>query len=345
MPKKLSDIPKVVRHQKIYNILRFFTSEDNSLTVSDIHAKLIKDDINTSQKTIQRDLMDMSSTHKIMATETRPARWYCSAECDLDYELTFSESDLKTIALALRSLREISDTFQRTLCERTEATLLSKLPKNIAADFEKLSSYTIVSPSLRTIAGVESSIAYKTILKALKEERVIRCENHSPYKDESYRKIQRTFSPLKLNMVGGEQYLLVQDHMDNKVKRLKVCRMKNIEIRNEKVDQNLLANLNDLDMSIGGYGSPGMESQIYEIYCDELMATLFEEKKMHPNQVVEKVNGEYVIRFESYQSIEIARYLSGWSKHIRHVNPKSVMDDMQEIWEAGLKRVPQKRAA
>jgi predicted DNA-binding transcriptional regulator YafY len=145
MPKKLSDLTKSVRQQKIYNILRHHTSEENSLTVTEIHNRLVKEDVNTCNRTIKRDLDEMSISHKFASTESMPVRFYCSDDFEPDYQLTFNESELKTMALALRSLKEMSDQFQQGLCEKTETILLSKLPKEIASEFERLKSYTIVS--------------------------------------------------------------------------------------------------------------------------------------------------------------------------------------------------------
>ena len=335
MPKKLSDHSKSTRQQMIYNILRHHTDEENALSISELHNRLIKEDVNTCQKTIKRDLEEMSVSHKFLSTETTPMRFYCSDEYEPDYQLTFNESELKTMALALQNLKEMSDTFQRSLCEKTEAILLSKLPKEIAKDFEKLKSMTIVTAPLRGVVGLEDGESYRLVLKALTEERVIQCLNNSPYKDKASRNTVRTFSPIKLNMVGSEQYLMAIDHDDQKLKRLKICRLKNIKILNQKVDKKSL-NDKDLESSIGGFGGPEMNVQKYVIHCDELMAILFQEKKMHQSQEVIEENGSYKITFEANPSIEISRYLAGWAKHIHQIEPASVRQELEDIWSAGI---------
>jgi predicted DNA-binding transcriptional regulator YafY len=335
MPKKLSDLPKHVRQQKIYNILRHITSEDEALSVSEIHHRLTDDDVVTCLKTIKRDLEEMSVSHKFMATETMPARFFCSDEYEPDYQLTFNESELKTIALALQSLKESSDHFQKSLCEKTETILMSKLPREIAIEFEKLKALTIVTPGVRGVVGVEDGEAYKLVLKALTEGKVIECENHSPYKDKAYRKKLRVFSPIKLNMVGSEQYLMAMDHEDKEIKRLKICRMKNVKITSQKVDETILESKN-LESSIGGFGGPNSPVQKYEIHCDELMGILFQEKKIHPSQVVTETKTGFIITFETNPSIEIPRYLAGWAKHIQRIEPASVYDEVKDIWSQGL---------
>lgn len=345
MPKKLSDASKITRQQKIYNILRHHDSEEEGLLVSEIHERLLKDDINTSQKTISRDLAEMSTTYNIESGETKPTKYFCSGEYDPEYQLTFSETELLSMALALNSLSEMSDSFQKSLCEKTEAILASKLPRETANSFEKLKALTIVSPGIRAIAGIQNSEAYKTVLKALRDGKMIECENHSPYQNKEYRMVKRTFSPLKMNLVGGEQYLFAVDKEDGKVKRLKLCRMKQVKVLDQLINPAHHSLLSNVDAAIGGFGDPDMPIQKYVIHCDELMGILFQEKMMHPSQKTEEKNGEYIISFEVNPSMEIPRYLAGWAKHIRKVEPAHVMEEMQDIFKAGLELAGNKKKA
>lgn len=335
MPKKYSDLSVPERHQKIYNILRLQSSADYALTITDVFEALKKEGIKVSWKTVERDLDRMVITHKLLVTDDKPKSYYSEYNYKPDYQLTLTDSELKTIALALSALREMSDPFQRNLCAKTEAIFQGKLPSNVARDFEGLKSLTIVTPAFRAEAGVGNSEAYKKVLDALKRGLVIKCENHSPYKDEDYHSVQRTFSPLKLNMVGSEQYLIIQDHEDMEIKRVKLCRLHNVTILDQKIDKSLLTKVDNLKASIGGFGGPGVPVQKYVIHCDRLMATLFKEKKIHSSQEITESDGKYTITFEANPSVEIVRHLAGWAKHIHAVEPMDVLLEMQEIWEAG----------
>lgn len=336
MPKKLSDASKLTRQQKIYNILRHHDSEEEGLLVSEIHARLITDGTNVSQKTITRDLDEMSTSHNIESSLTKPARYYCSGDFDPEYQLTFSETELLSMALALNSLKEMSDPFQRSLCEKTEAILKGKLPRQTASRFGTLKSLTIVSPGIRSIAGIENSEAYKAVLSALEAGKKIECENHSPYKDKAFRVEKRKFSPLKLNMVGGEQYVFAMDDADQKLKRLKICRLRNVRVLEEKMDPVLREKELANQHAIGGYGDTEMAVTKYVVHCDELMGILFSERMMHPTQKVKQKGDGFVITFESNPSQEISRYLAGWAKHIKNVEPPEVMAELKEIFEAGI---------
>jgi predicted DNA-binding transcriptional regulator YafY len=346
MPKKLSVISKPVLMQKIYNILRYRTNEESALSLTEIANLMAKDGHDISYKSVERYIEEMSDSHGLCVAEnTYPKKFFRSEDFEPDYQLTFQEWELKTMALALNSLKEMSDPHQRILCEKTEAILMAKFPKEVAKDFERLKSYVVVTPAFRTQTGVEYSKTYAEVLKSLKMGRLISCQNHSPYKPKADNKKTRKFSPLKIHMVGSEHYLMAFDHEDKNIKRLKICRLQGVKILEQKVDKKLEKDVEDMKLTIGGYGGPDVPVWQYEIHCDEVMATLFQEKRLHSTQVVEEKDGNWIIRFESHPSIEVSRYLAGWAKHINHIEPPAAFDEMKEIWNAGANLVSLKKAA
>lgn len=338
MPKKFSDVSKEVRQQKIYNILKMCT-EDSGMSVNEVYDRLVSEGVKASEKTIQRDLLlYMPSTHRIQVTMTKPARFYCDPYYKPEYQLTFSESELHTMTLALDGFREMAPPHLKELAYKTEVILLSKLPNSVAEEFKKLKSLTIVTPSFRGESAVENSDAYKKVMRSLKDNVVIKCQNASPYKDDSYGKVVRTFAPLYLHMSGSEHYLMAVDLDDNQPKRLKICRLQNIELTTKKIDLSLREKHKDLSNTIGGFGGTEEAVVNYTITCDKLMATLFQEKKIHATQKV-RTNGKvYMISFQSNPSKEIIRDLAGWAHHIHSVEPQEVMNELVEIWEAGLSK-------
>lgn len=336
MPKKFSDTSKDVRQQRIYDLLKY-CGEDSSLTVGEIQLRLFSEGIKTSTKTIQRDVQeDMQLTHRIQGTESKPARYYCDPDYKPDYQLTFSESELQTMLLSLEGFKKMSAPYMKELALKTEVILLSKLPRGVADEFQKLKAFTIVTPAFRGESAVENTEAFRIVLSALRDGVVITCCNSSPYKDEAYAKKVRTFSPLYLHMAGSEYYLMAFDHEDRLSKRLKVCRLKNIKPTAEKIDKSLRTKYKDLTNTIGGFGGTHEPVVQYTITCDKIMATLFQERKIHSSQKVESIGSSYKITFESNPSQEIIRDLAGWAKHIQNVEPKEAMEELREIWQAGL---------
>lgn len=339
MPKKFSDTSKEVRQQKIYNILKMCTEEEDGLTISEIYERLRDEGIKASEKTIQRDLLlYMPNTHYIQCSGVKPFRFYCDPDYKPEYQLAFSDSELHTMTLALDSFREMAPQHLKELAQKTEVILLSKLPKSIAEEFQKLKALTIVTPSFRGESGVEQSDSYKKAMRALKEGVVIKCRNVSPYKDEAHAREIRTFSPLFLHVSGSEHYLMAVDHQDKQPKRLKICRLQDIELTGERIDKSLREKHKDLSKTIGGFGGTHEPVVKYTITCDKLMATLFKEKKIHASQDIRSDGRNYFITFEANPSKEIIRDLAGWAQHIQSVEPMEVMDELQEIWQAGLSK-------
>ncbi len=339
MPKKFStDFSKDVRQQEIYNILRYRT-EDSSITTTEVAELLEKKGCKASNKTILRDVQDeMGDTHGIRCTETKPNRFYVDGDFKPQYQLNFSEWELQTITHALDSFREMGPPHLKEPALKAEAVLLSKVPKGVAEHLEKIKGITAVTPSFRGESGIDYSQAYRLVMRALMDGFVINCRNISPYKDDCFAKKVRTFSPLFLHIAGSEHYLIALDHEDNQPKRLKVCRLQDIEVTNKKFDISIRAKHRDFSNSIGGYG--GSEDLVikYTITCDKLMATLFQERKIHSTQQVRSNGNEYFITFESNPSKEIVRDLAGWALHIKDVKPVEVMNELMEIWEAGMSK-------
>jgi predicted DNA-binding transcriptional regulator YafY len=335
MPKKLGEQSKQVRQQNIYNMLKLRNSEEHALKISEIHEHLQSKGILTTQKTIRRDLEDMIISHKLVTTHSSPIKYY-SSDYKPDFQLTFSEWDITTMLLALSGLKEMSDPFLKNLCMKTETILLSKFPKDSARDFENFKQLTTVTPAFQTESAFESADTYLAVIEALKSGRVIQCQNHSPWKPKAEHESLRVFSPLKLHIVGSEQYLMAMDHQNQQIKRLKICRLRQVKLLDQKVDPELVHQLEKHQNTIGAFGGPNNTILKYRIHCDEIMATLFRERRIHSSQSIAEEQGQFVITFETYDSDEIARCLAGWAPHISRVEPPKLADDLERIWQAGL---------
>ena len=335
MPKKFSDFTKIYRHQKIYNILRQ-CSEDSALSVSEIHTRMIKDGIDVSGRTITRDLEEMSESHKLQSTDGMPVRFYASEDFRPDYQLNFNEEQLQTIILALESLKQMSPEYLKDLCQKTETTLIGKLPKEISEEFSKLKALAVVKPSLAGEAVAKEKEGFRLVMKALREGKVFQCENHSPYKNKEYNSQKRLFAPLLLNMSGGEPYLFVHDEESKTLKKVKLSRLKHVVIQDKAVDKTLTKKINNLDKAIGGYGGLNEPVSKFSVKCDEEMAQTFDERKIHHSQKIEKKGSHFIISFEANDSSEIIRYLAGFGGHIKEVHPVDAYEKLKAIWRAGL---------
>jgi len=224
MPKKFSDKSKPVRHEALYQLLS--DNEDHALSVTELTELLEKRGIVSCRKTVTRDLAEMDKSFGITSDGGYPEKFFKLSGHKRDYQLNFSESELQTMILALDGLKIKASMAVKTLCTRTETILLSKLQEADRVDFAHLKSITLFTPSFRGESDLENPESFKLVMNALKTNRVIECENHSPYADPAHKPELKKYSPLYLNLVGGENYLWVHDHQDNMPKQLKICRLK-----------------------------------------------------------------------------------------------------------------------
>lgn len=338
----MSDKSKPVRHEAIYQLLS--DCEEHALSATEITERLQDKGIASSRKTITRDLAEMDVSFGICSDGGYPEKFFKSQGHKRDYQLNFSESELQTMILALEGLKIKSSMAVKTLCTRTETILLSKLQEADRANFNHLKSLTIFTPAFRGESDLENPESFKLVMTALKQNKVIRCENNSPYAPVDQEPVAKKYSPLFLNLVGGENYLWVHDHEDNIPKQLKICRLQNIVILDEKVDNRLRKNLGDINARIGGFGGPNQKVVDYTVRCDRTMALLFKERKIHHSQKVIGTGNEWVIKFQANESFEIFRYLAGWAKHIRSLEPESLRKEVEEIWDAGRTQTKKKVA-
>src|SRR5690606_10583895 len=154
----------------------------------------IRSGLDVSSRTVSRDLEIMSQSHKLQATETMPNRYYASGGYTPDYQLNFNEEELQTILLALDSLKSMTTGYMRDLCIQTEVTLLGKLPKDVMEDVNTLKSLVTINGSILGKAISKDKETFCTVMKALREGKVIECQY--PTSDKK----KRVFSPLLLKV-------------------------------------------------------------------------------------------------------------------------------------------------
>ena len=107
----MSSSNQLKRHQEIHLILKNH-NEESALSLSEIHEKL-SEEFKVTRKTVERDLDLMSSTHRILSTESYPHRFFAEEGFKVDYQFNFSDAELQTIILALQNLYQTSPDYLR----------------------------------------------------------------------------------------------------------------------------------------------------------------------------------------------------------------------------------------
>jgi predicted DNA-binding transcriptional regulator YafY len=334
VPKYNADKGKIHRQNQIKRLLSL-TSEGSALSITEIAERLNSEGYGINRKTVERDIEDISLAHPLSEVDTNPRRFYFDGEFKIDFELVFDENQLQTIVLALESLKQMSPKVLKGLCSDVETTLVSKLPKALAKEFEHLKSISNASPTILGEGGDIDPGVLETVLTCLRKGKVFECNYTSP--DEArFSNRKRSFAPLKLHFVGTP-YLYVYDCEDDEIKMLRISRIHKA-VRTEVPVSKKRAKEIKLEHVFGGYGK-GAEAVIdYAIKCTKPMAMKFKEQKIHPSQKIEVLkDGLFEITFSVHDSDEVVRLLSQYGEFIKEIRPEEAYARVKEIWKKGLK--------
>lgn len=327
----MSAANQLKRHQEIYLILKSL-DETTAKTLSEIHSILFKD-FKVERKTVERDLEAMSTTHRILSTESYPNRFYAQEGFKVDYQFNFSDAELQTIILALQNLSQTSPDYLRNLCSETETSLIDKLPDPLKVDLKEFKelhhfNYGINGRDQTLWDEKNNNESCKVALEALREGKTFTCSYASIDKPESIKK-PRHFEPQLFQLTGSIGYLYVRDLSDGKLKNLRMSRITNAKITDQKAKRLPKKEIKGLKSSFGGFGLGDEKTIKITIKCDNHMATAFGERKIHDSQ---KINpSTNVITLEMAPTTEIYRLFAGWNDHITEIKPANVEEEVKKI--------------
>lgn len=326
--KYLADQTKVHRQNQVKRLLSH-TNEECALSITEITDKLNSQGFHINRKTIERDIAEISLSYPLLETETTPRRFYFEDRFNLDFELTFDENQLQTIILALQSLKQMAPGVLKGLCDEVETTLVSKLPRALGKEFERLQGISGTAPTVLGEGEELSPGVLQTVLQSLRKGKVFECQ----YATSTNR--IRSFAPLKLHFVGAP-YIYVYDCEDDAIKLLRISRIREAVMTKRPVDKKRAEEIN-LDHVFGGYGKGNERVIDYAITCTKPMAQKFREQKIHPTQKIEALDSTlYKITFSVHDSLEVVRMLAQYGEFITKIEPIDEYEKVRSIWRKGL---------
>ena len=336
LAKIMDKVTKQRRQELIFQILKG-KSADSGLTASEIHQRLKSEGLAIDLRTIRRDLTTLSSSHGLCSDERRPERYYPSADYQLKYELHLNENTLQVLLIALNNLKFTSHDYFKNFATETETTIFNSLDAKIAESLRQSKEKYYFDYSTAGKPASTNTKDFEKIMFAIRENKIITCNNDSPYKTDEYNKRRRQFAPYIFILTSGIPYLIVQDQSDLTFKKLRATRIKNVHLSSKSFDRIDIKNELHLENFIGGWGGLSEESAQIKIGCDAHMATYFQERIIHPTQTVRKISDNtYEITFKCAQSSELARLISSFGGHVNSIEPADLYDDVKAIWESGI---------
>ncbi len=334
----MDKITKQRRQELIFQILKGRTIDDG-LTANEVHKRLKNEGLAIDLRTVRRDLTTLTSSHGLCSDELRPERYYPSADYQLKYELHLNENTLQVLLIALNSLKFTSHDYFKNFATETETTIFNSLDSTIAESLRQSKEKYFFDYSTAGKPSSTNTKDFEKIMIAIRENRIITCNNDSPYKSDEYNKKRRRFAPYIFILTSGIPYLIVQDQNDSTFKKLRATRIKNIHLSTKSFERVNIKDEVHLETLIGGWGGISEKSTKIRINCNAQMATYFIERIIHPTQIVKKISEDvFEISFNCAKSSELARLISSFGGNVNSITPSDLYDDVKEIWTSGMNK-------
>lgn len=336
MGKKLHDISHTVRLSHVLGILE--KAGKAGLSAKEITQRIFNRGISVSEKTIRRDIDELSRDYEITEVANRPVRYLYNG-AKIAAKLGLTQGEIQTLAIAIGSLRATShDIFSESL-SKFEANILSAIDSSMANLYDKTQKeYLFLSSSGKASGGEDKDL--DNALFALRRRKAIKAIYSSPYeKNDSSTKTFRKFEPLRLIVNDGIPYLDVWELDKNDKRRLRITRLSKVEILDQSVDEAHMKKLEKRVEFFGAYSTQETKPMNVKITGSEVLAHYFGEKIVHSSQVIKVEDGKSQITLKIPASSEFTRLLVSLSPHIESISPKELKQSVITMLNQGLKSI------
>ncbi|MBT7609466.1 MAG: WYL domain-containing protein [Bacteriovoracaceae bacterium] len=334
----MKKISKNRRQDLIFQVLKG-RDEEAALSAMDIENALKMEGVVVDLRTIRRDLTDLTDTHGLSSTESRPEKFYPAKDYELKYELHLNENTLQVLLIALNNLKFTSHDYFKNFSTEAETAIFSNLEPKVEEELRSSKNRYYFDYSTGGKPSNSNIKDFEKIMQAIRENKIITCTNESPYKDEEYNSRRRKFAPYVFILTSGIPYIIAEDQEDKVLKKLRMTRLKDVRHSTKSFTPNNFEEKLNLGNLIGGWGGISEDSENIEIICDDYMATYFRERVIHPSQKVSPITDKsFKIEITCALSSELSRLISSFGGHVEKVMPQRLNDEVKEIWESGLKK-------
>lgn len=333
----MSEITKTRRQEIIFQLLKGRGLE-SGLSATEIFQLVRKEDIDIDLRTVRRDLVDLSRSHGLSSDGGRPEKFFPSKNYHLSYQLHLNENTLQVLLIALNNFKFTSHNYFKNLVTETETTLFNALDSKVAQSLRASKEKYFFDFSASGRPTSNDSNDFEKVMVAIRENKIITCNNNSPYKDKSYNRKKRHFAPYLFILTSGVPYIIVEDQDDNKFKKLKATRLSNVTLSSDSFTPIEFNDYLHLESLVGGWGGLDEEMVDINVICNEVMATYFQEKIVHASQKLKKITkSRYKLTFKCSLSAELVRLLASFGGGIESVGPRELFLEIKNIWKSGIK--------
>ncbi|MBP9095997.1 MAG: WYL domain-containing protein [Ignavibacteria bacterium] len=305
---------------------------DNELSAGNYpSAKMLASQYQVSAKSIQRtiDFMKMNFNAPILYDKKIRGYFYSVKNFRLNI-LSLNESDLYTLALMQKALKQYSLPFKKDI-----TGLYNKLYYlyndriNIhLRDIDDVISFKIGN-SRKIDVDIFNNL--KSAVKDLVSVDAVYTAGHSG------KLSHRRLDPYQIINEKGEWYLVAYCHSDRSIKTFSVSRFKSADLTDAKFDIKK-------DFDVNGYfeNSFGIfeSDKVYNVklYFEDFAARYVREKIWHRSQKIrQNPDGSLVIEMKVNSLQEVKFWILTWGKGCKVLAPKKLKDDLKQELASALK--------
>ncbi len=299
-----------------------FTSEQSPLTLAEIGERLaargLKPNRTTIMRTLKREGFDSEGSS--------PVKYFMNREVRNKVSVSFTPEEIQTLALILKFQQESNTTYISGMA----TNILTKILKTFSDENENLLKKSLdqfyFTSGIEGLPKSPDNELFKNLMHALKQRLSFECLYDSPYKKSSRK---RHFLPLKMIYVSKTPYIYCKDLDDQKYKTLKIIRIKNLKLSEDR-DESLI-NENEIENILKqGFGAFTGEQEISDITILIEKKSKFEtylmENMIHKSQKVNHSKGHVKLELRCPVSEELVRLLIGFKADIHEIKQPDFLD-------------------
>jgi predicted DNA-binding transcriptional regulator YafY len=312
-----------------WRVLRMIPTRGR-ISAPEIHERLkIEYTIDTTLRTVQRDLLDLSLIFPLVCDKHRPFGWSWSKDA-LSFEIPNMDP------LAAITFRLVRDSMTRML-PRAALGSLSRYFRAADAQFKKLpdsplshwpDKVRMVSRSLSFAAPEVDEEVLDDLYEALQQECCFQLE----YRDRSGKDKKYVVNPLGLVFVDNLIYLVatLNDHTD--IKQLLAHRMKSITLLTDKaviVPEGFKLQ-SYIDSGEFGYPLGGMIT-LKALFDRGAEPYLYETKLARNQKLTEQADGKLLLEVTVRDDVQLRWWLKGFGERVEVLEPAELRNEFVEM--------------
>jgi predicted DNA-binding transcriptional regulator YafY len=323
-----NSVQRTQRLHIIYNFLLKKGKEDKQ-SASQILDYLNKTlDQKYTKRTIERDLVLMTSEFRIQSEGEYPILWWADKIYTPNVQIKISQKEIETIIIALESLKMSAPNSIEVDCEEAIHALLDNFVADYAEKLNDIRSRFKFSHSILGKAVPKDDKAVDLALMALQRNVFFTCY----YTNRDGMRKKRLLAGVVFLLTAGIPHMYVFDPKKNKYYSINLCRLEDVKLTDRKYVKPKDLELENINYSIGGFGVNHANIIDFEIICSGELLKYFEIRQIHESQTIQSFDQtRKIVRFKMADSQEIARFLAGYFSDIDQILPLSVENKIRNF--------------